>query len=90
MNKVDWEVNPEGCTVAKLRDYLNGLMGERENVSLAPEGLAAFPLRAEESRLYLREGLCQKLNYIIKECPISSELKSILTQLREGMKDLVM
>jgi hypothetical protein len=57
---------------------------------VAPDGLAAFPLRAEDSGQYLREGLCQKLNYIIKECPISSELKASLTQLREGMKGLVM
>lgn len=62
----------------KLRDYLNGVMGERKQTRVTTDRLAAFPLRVEESGLYLREGLCQKLNYIIKECPISSELKASL------------
>jgi hypothetical protein len=52
--------------------------------------LLCFRLSEEESGRYLREGLCQKLNFILKECSVSGELKASLVLLREKVKVLVM
>jgi hypothetical protein len=60
-------------TTNDLRDFLNGLMGGVRGGKLRG-GAVPFQPREEECGIYLREGFCQKLNYLLKECSLEKEL----------------
>jgi hypothetical protein len=85
-------IDPPEWGVLELRDFLNELLcGSRKGRKMAESrsGLIPFRLKEEERRAYLREGFCQKLDFLINECQINSELLLDLTLIRDRMKDLL-
>lgn len=85
----DTEETVDG-TVADVRNLLKALIGEVKVEKQWKKGAMNFVPRVEECKVYLREGLCQKLNFVLNERDLEVELQASLKALHEKMRYMVL
>jgi hypothetical protein len=77
-------------TVADVRNLLKALIGEVRVEKEWKKGAMNFVPRLEECKVYLREGLCQKLNFVLNERDLDGELQASLKALHEKIREMVL
>ena len=76
--------------MSDLRNLLKALIGEARVEKEWKKGVIHFTLHLEDCKMYLREGFCQKLNFVLNERDLDGELQASLRTLHEKMREMVL